>query len=226
MNKSLITTLILILITFSALFLPVLSAEIFLAGLFGLSGAITNWVAVHMLFEKVPFLYGSGVIVVRFNDLKSGIKSLIIEEFFNEASIQNFLNDKEKYKNNFLDKIDYDKIFFKFVESVEESSLGSMLKMVGGKEALEPLKNPLTEKMRQIFKELIEEHFNNENDLKEVFKNKINSLIDKRLNELSPNDIKTIIKNIIHKHLGWLVIWGGVFGFILGLILSVLGGIN
>ncbi len=75
MNKSLITTLILILITFSALFLPVLSAEIFLAGLFGLSGALTNWVAVHMLFEKVPFLYGSGVIVVRFNDLKSGIKS-------------------------------------------------------------------------------------------------------------------------------------------------------
>ncbi len=151
---------------------------------------------------------------------------MIIEEFFNEASIQNFLNDKEKYKNNFLHKIDYDKIFFKFVESVEESSLGSMLKMVGGKEALEPLKNPLTEKMRQIFKELIEEHFNNENDLKEGFKNKINSLIDKRLNELSPNDIKIIIKNIIHKHLGWLVIWGGVFGFILGLILSVLGGIN
>jgi len=37
-------------------------------GLFALSGAITNWLAIHMLFEKVPGLYGSGVIPARFED--------------------------------------------------------------------------------------------------------------------------------------------------------------
>ena len=31
-------------------------------GLFAFSGAVTNWLAVYMLFEKVPGLYGSGVI--------------------------------------------------------------------------------------------------------------------------------------------------------------------
>ena len=41
-------------------------------GLFALSGAITNWLAVHMLFEKVPGLYGSGVIPQHFEEFKNG----------------------------------------------------------------------------------------------------------------------------------------------------------
>jgi len=40
-------------------------------GVFAFSGAITNSLAIHMLFEKVPFLYGSGVIEVNFHSLKS-----------------------------------------------------------------------------------------------------------------------------------------------------------
>ena len=35
-------------------------------GLFALSGAITNWLAIYMLFERVPGLYGSGVIPLHF----------------------------------------------------------------------------------------------------------------------------------------------------------------
>ena len=44
---------------------------IFEGSLFGLSGALTNWLAIHMLFEKVPGLYGSGIIPLRFNSLKT-----------------------------------------------------------------------------------------------------------------------------------------------------------
>ena len=40
---------------------------------FALSGGITNWIAIHMLFEKIPF-YGSGVIPKRFEEFKTGIK--------------------------------------------------------------------------------------------------------------------------------------------------------
>ena len=55
---------------------------------------------------------------------------------------------------------------------------------------------------------------------------KIDKLINIRLEELSPQDVKVIIKNIIHKHLGWLVVWGGVFGFTLGLTISLIGTLN
>lgn len=40
-------------------------------GLFGLAGGVTNWVAVYMLFEKVPYLFGSGVIPVRYVEIRS-----------------------------------------------------------------------------------------------------------------------------------------------------------
>ena len=53
-----------------------------MTGIFAFSGSITNWIAIHMLFEKVPFLYGSGVILDRFEDIKIGIRNLIIEELF------------------------------------------------------------------------------------------------------------------------------------------------
>ena len=35
-----------------------------------------------MLFEKVPFLYGSGVIPAHFEEFKQGINNLMMEQFF------------------------------------------------------------------------------------------------------------------------------------------------
>ena len=47
--------------------------------MYAFSGAITNWAAVYMLFERVPFIYGSGVVVLRFAAFKKSIKSLVME---------------------------------------------------------------------------------------------------------------------------------------------------
>ena len=55
-----------------------------------------------------------------------------------------------------------------------------------------------------------------DNKLANDVKLNIEKLIDDRLNELSPQDIKIIIRDVIDKHLGWLVIWGGIFGGIIG----------
>ncbi len=34
--------------------------------------------------------------------------------------------------------------------------------------------------------------------------------------------VKTIIEDMIRKHLGWLVVWGGVFGGLIGVVANVL----
>ena len=65
-----VTNITTLLITIYGTVSPFYSAEIFMAGLFGLSGGLTNWFAVHMLFEKVLPLIGSGV----FRDSKSSRK--------------------------------------------------------------------------------------------------------------------------------------------------------
>ena len=73
MNKNIITNLVALVVTILGYYSPIHSNVIFMTGLFALSGGVTNWLAIYMLFEKVPFLYGSGVIPNRFEDFKLGI---------------------------------------------------------------------------------------------------------------------------------------------------------
>ena len=225
MNKGLVTNITTLLITIYGTVSPFYSAEIFMAGLFGLSGGLTNWLAVHMLFEKVPLLIGSGVIPLRFKEFKEGIKNLIMHEFFSSKALENFSSTKSFPVDEILNKINYDEIYLKLIEAIKESSLGSMLQMVGGEKALEPLKEPLKTKIKETIDELKNNNFSN-SSLSEDFKSEVELIIDSRLNELSPEQVKFIIKDIIHKHLGWLVVWGGVFGFLIGLILGFLGGLS
>ena len=81
MNKSLITNLVSIFIILIG-FLYRDDFSFLLVGVFALSGSVTNWLAIHMLFEKIPFLYGSGVVLERFEDIKLGIKNRFFKNYF------------------------------------------------------------------------------------------------------------------------------------------------
>ena len=97
MNKSLITNLVSIFIIVIGFLYRDDFSFILLVGVFALSGSVTNWLAIHMLFEKIRFLYGSGVILDRFEDIKLGIKNLILQELFSIDQIEKFIFDnKEK----------------------------------------------------------------------------------------------------------------------------------
>ncbi len=227
MNKSLITNILALSLTIYGMFSPIYSTEIFMAGLFSLSGGLTNWLAIHMLFEKVPLLYGSGVIPDRFEEFKQGIRELILTEFFSLSSINNFLENKVSLKKNDLSKeLDYDLIFTKLTEAIEESSLGSMLGMVGGKKALEPLKEPVKKKIKEVVEDVSNKIVEENDKTAESVRRDLEEIIDQRLVELTSQHVKIIIKQMIHKHLGWLVVWGGVFGFFIGIILGLLGSLN
>ena len=223
MNKSLITNLVSIFIILVGFLYHDEFSFIFLVGVFALSGSVTNWLAIHMLFEKIPFLYGSGVILDRFEDIKLGIKNLILQELFSVDQIEKFIFDnKEKASGGIIEKIDFDRVFVGLVESIESSQLGGMLAMIGGRKALEPLKEPFIKKLRVIIEDFIKDNAGNDNSTDELFL-KIENILDARLADLSPNDIKTIIQKMIREHLGWLVVWGGFFGGLLGLIFSPVG---
>ena len=227
MNKSLITNILALSLTIYGMFSPIYSTEIFMAGLFSLSGGLTNWLAIHMLFEKVPLLYGSCVIPDRFEEFKQGIRELILTEFFSLSSINNFLENKVSLKKNDLSKeLDYDLIFTKLTEAIEESSLGSMLGMVGGKKALEPLKDPVKKKIKEVVEDVSNKMVEENDKTAESVRKDLEEIIDQRLVELTSQHVKIIIKQMIHKHLGWLVVWGGVFGFFIGIILGLLGSLN
>ena len=72
MNMSSMTTLLTLVVVAAGYISPWFQDQIRSMGFFALSGAVTNWLAIHMLFERVPGLYGSGVIPLHFQDFKKG----------------------------------------------------------------------------------------------------------------------------------------------------------
>ena len=207
---------------------------IMMVGLFALSGALTNWLAVHMLFEKVPGLVGSGVIPARFEAFKSAIKTMMMEQFFTQENIDRFVSGgAAKGSLNIapvIEKIDMSPAFDKLVEVIMKSSFGGMLGMLGGVEALTPLKEPFISGMKESVIEITEkESFNKllqeEIDQPEVMADiraKVSDIIDARLEELTPQLVKEMVQQMIKKHLGWLVVWGGVLGGLIGLLSALI----
>ena len=221
MNKSILTNIVALLITLIGIINPFENSLLLMIGLFSLSGGITNWIAIHMLFEKVPFVYGSGIIPKNFLVFKQAIKDLVIKEFFSRNNVEVFTSKiSEEAIISISKNINYSNIFEGLTESIESSQLGGMLSMVGGKKALEPLRKPIIIKLETLFKSIIEneKRSNFDDEIVDNVYVRIEKLIDDRLNELSPQDVKKIIQNLIDKHLGWLVIWGGVFGGFIGII--------
>jgi uncharacterized membrane protein YheB (UPF0754 family) len=230
LNKSFITNFISVVIIAIGYVSPLHPELIKSIGFFALSGAITNWLAIYMLFEKVPFLYGSGVIPDRFEEFKLSIKQLMMQQFFTVNNIEQFIESEEEQGSKmlnlepFLNAVDYDKIYESLVSSIMGSSFGGMLVMMGGEEALEPLKEPFTEKMKITLVGMIEserfkaalKHGLDAHKIGIDIIDKIETVIDRRLNELTPQLVKEMVQAIIREHLGWLVVWGGIFGGLMG----------
>ena len=209
---------------------------IYMVGLFAFSSAITNSLAIHMLFEKVPFLYGSGVIESKFSQFKISIHNLLMNQFFTREHLTRFFQEEVSSAKKTIDfekilnKTDFSPAYESLKESVMQSSFGGMLGMFGGESALEPLIEPFTKKLQasiisisasDAFQEVVNEALKSEDLSQDVYE-KLSRIVNLRLEELTPKMVKEIAQDMIKEHLGWLVIWGAVFGGVIGLFSSVI----
>lgn len=231
MSKSLITDVISILLIGISWIVPEVYQNAFLyTGLFALSGAITNQIAIHMLFERVPLLYGSGVIEKNFTTFKASIHTMIMKQFFTKEQLEEFFA-KEEQKidlSPLVEGADFSPAFDALSKTVMESKFGGAISMFGGEEALEGLRDPFSRKLKSAvssivssstFKAQIDHHIQN-STLSDDMLASVERLITKRLDELTPQMVKELVQELIKEHLGWLVVWGGVFGGLIGLISS------
>lgn len=206
-------------------------------GTYALSGSITNWVAIYMLFERVPGLYGSGVIPARFTEFKAAIKSMLMSEFFHPEHVGRFIQEQAGPSlagriEGIRDRIDLERVYQGLVGAILESSFGGMLRMMGGASALEPLREPVKQKLAVILDDTIADlkaDVAGDGDPDEGMAARllpsIERIIDERLAELTPQMVKTIVEDMIRNHLGWLVVWGGVLGGVIGLVAAVVRGV-
>ena len=235
LDKNIFPNLVAIVLIIIGWLLPgSIGTVVFYTGLFALSGAVTNWLAVHMLFEKVPGLYGSGVIPTHFEEFKSGIHTLVTRELFNKENIEKFFSKSENSKaidvEPVVNNLDMDDAYDQLVAVVMESSLGPMLAMVGGEKALDTMRDPFKSRMREFLLKTVRSpsfQSNMQKQLQSVtssddFSDRIGGIVKNRLDEMTPELVKDIMQRMIRKHLGWLVVWGAVFGGLIGLISSII----
>ncbi|MCL2706028.1 MAG: hypothetical protein FWE72_07460 [Spirochaetaceae bacterium] len=233
-NKSFLTNFIAASVIAIGYFSPYYKELIISTGAFSFSAALTNWLAIYMLFNKIPFFYGSGVVPIHFEDFKNGIKNLIMEQFFSEKNIDNFAKSSSGLiknlftKDNINNLIDYDFLFEKFIEAIFSTTWGNVIKKIGGAKLIQSFKGQFKITIEKVvmeiaasdkFNEVIETGILNQ---KQYLKDKLEEMIDVRLAELTPLMVKEIIQNMIKKHLGWLVVWGGIFGGIIGFAVGLL----
>ncbi len=232
-SKSLLTNLIAIAVILLSFIIPQnFSNAVLYTGLFALSGALTNHIAVHMLFEKVPFLYGSGVIELKFEAFKKAIKDMMMKQFFTREQLNNFFAKEEQQLDlaPLVQSADFSPAFDALTKTVMESQFGNMLNMFGGESALEALRDPFSKKLKSAvtkivgsdtFKAQMDHHLQH-SSLSDDLINSIEKIVEKRLDELSPKMVKEMMQDLMREHLGWLVVWGGVFGGVIGLVSSFL----
>lgn len=235
LNKSFATNVASIILIALGYASPVYGEHLRAVGFFAFSGAITNWLAVYMLFERVPGLYGSGVIPARFEEFKAAIRKLFMTQFFTQENVNRVVLAEEANAGQvlnvepLLDAIDYDRLFERLEDAVWASSFGSALKLIGGARILRSLKDPFTDKIRETLGEMARsERFAaaltaavDLTKLSADIRNKVEDIVERRLSEMTPQLVKTLVQELIHEHLGWLVVWGGVFGGLIGLAVSL-----
>jgi len=166
---------------------------------------------------------------------------MVREELFSKDSVSRLLEKSNKASDKLdskpplmsevdiepmLRSIDLDAAYDQLVLTVTESSFGSMLSMVGGEAALQPLREPFKKRMETFLSEAakspsIQAAISGQLGKaasSERFLAKLEQLLQARLDEMTPDMVKEIMQRMIKNHLGWLVVWGGVFGGIIGLI--------
>jgi uncharacterized membrane protein YheB (UPF0754 family) len=159
-----------------------------------------------------------------------------MNEFFTKEHLSRFfVNELESSKNNLnlsslINKSDLTPAFESLKNAVMESSFGAMLGMFGGAKALDSLKEPFEQKLKdglitivesKSFQEALYLNINSMNVTDDVY-DKVLQVVKIRLEEFTPQMVKEIIQRMIKEHLGWLVVWGGIVGGLLGFFGSLL----
>ncbi|KAJ1462156.1 hypothetical protein M885DRAFT_203384 [Pelagophyceae sp. CCMP2097] len=211
---------------------PGTAADLILAfGLFGFAGGITNWLAVKMLFDKIPGLIGSGVIPRRFQDILGALKTMILETFFEERFLRAYIAERSA---GFFEGLDlkgklekamkaegFDGALARKLEALSETPEGMMLAtlapMFGGFDTMVPMIKPMLVGVGAELIGTLSSNFDVDDvlDIKAV-RGEIDKVLTQRMTTLTPEKVKRMMSNVIRDHLGWLVVWGNVFGGIIG----------
>eukprot|EP00924_Labyrinthula_sp_SR-Ha-C_P003006 snap_masked-scaffold_58-processed-gene-0.36-mRNA-1 protein AED:1.00 eAED:1.00 QI:0/0/0/0/1/1/2/0/331 len=202
-------------------------------------GGFTNFLAIKMLFDKVPFLVGSGVILREFKSIRKAIKQVIMEMFFDKEFLEEYLSVRAQ---ELVRKVDIkgmievalsdpqvEKLLIqKLRANAKGNKIGNkfikgLLKVQKAENVVKIFKPILGKMAGEIVPAIIENvEFNQLFDL-DLVEKEVDKLLTEKLDLLTPELVKRLLERLIREHLGWLVVWGNVFGGLIGVISQAVG---
>jgi hypothetical protein len=201
-------------------------------GLFGFAGGITNWLAIKMLFDKIPGVYGSGIIPLRFREIREVVKNVIMKSFFDSTFLERYLKEKagelaaslnvEEKIRQMLQSPAVDDIIDKKLVELAGRPEGMILAMMGlAPEQLKPMVKPFVVGMASDVAPMLLDAVlgkNGDGLPIDLIRREIDSLMTRKLEELTPEVVKGLLEEVMRDHLGWLILWGNVFGGLIGVV--------
>ena len=214
-------------------------------GLFGFAGGITNALAVKMLFDRIPGMVGSGVIPRQYLAIRAAVKETVLRSFFDRAFLEQRLAGGAAHAQAALDGVDlaarlrasmaaadFDAGLAARLEAIGATPEGMMLQtlapLFGGVDGLVPALKPMLgvfgeDMAAELVRRGLFEGVGATLVTVEVAHREIDILMTARLEYLTPRMVKSLLEEVIRKHLGWLVVWGNVFGAIIGVLTLAFG---
>lgn len=203
-------------------------------GLFGFAGGVTNSLAIKMLFDRIPGVYGSGVIERQFMEIKDTIKKVIMETFFDPKYLEVYLQKKgRQLAENFdvdaklkelLESSTVDGVIDAKLEELRQRPEGLWLSMHGVKTAeLRPMIKPFVLSLGSDVAPMLLHNFDPVKILNiDKVRTEVDTLLSEKLLQLQAGTVKQLLEDVMRVHLGWLVVWGNLFGGCIGLFTKAL----
>ncbi|KAL5272267.1 hypothetical protein ACHWQZ_G000475 [Mnemiopsis leidyi] len=201
-------------------------------GLFAFSGGFTNWIAIQMLFYKIPLVYGSGVLRRRYKAIRRAMKDMILGTFFQPEFLNKYIPQKlreaaaeadvENKINVFLNTETGQKIIEDKIDQISASPEGQLVESMDiNIGTFKPLIKPviisfLSDLGPSVLNHLIEPE-NGALNL-EKLRDELDRYMSERMMEVTPQMIQDIMYTVVLQYLGWLIVWGCVFGGVMGAI--------
>jgi len=199
-------------------------------GLFAFAGGITNFIAIQMLFYKIPGIYGSGVIEKRYKSIRRSMKDMILSTFFQPDFLNKYIPQKlreaaagadvESKINAFLTSEAGQAMLDEKIDQLGESPEGQLVDSMNiNISSFKPFVKPvmisfLSDLGPTIMYNLIDPRKGGLNLVK--LRDELDRYMCERMEEVTPQMMVDILYCVVLHYLGWLVVWGCIFGGIMG----------
>ncbi|KAA2243434.1 DUF445 family protein [Chitinophaga agrisoli] len=182
------------------------------------AGWFANWITIKLLFhprepKNLGFMTLQGIFPKRQRQLAEKLGKLVAEELFSFDDIRQKLTDPEKIKNIIPLVEDHLEQFLR----VKLPAAMPVLSMFIGDSTIKQVKDVLVKELDTLFPIMIDQYL--QNAQKEL---DLERMVTEKVAALSSDKLEQVLQETMSRELRLVAVFGGVVGFIIGLVYLLL----